>query len=125
MKALRATRPDTSTGRGIEGESAAAVSNISTTVGTGPPAWASDALDQRIIDALVVDDTRLLGGLARAGIDRNSIRAYARSLGVSDRFIKECRQSGCRPAMRRCMKCEDRFPSTGIQNRLCRQCIQR
>jgi hypothetical protein len=86
---------------------------------------ASTYSDQRIIDALVSDDPKLLGALTHGGVTRADIDAHARALGVTDRFIKECRLSGSRPAMRSCVKCDARFLSSGVHNRLCRRCPAR
>ncbi|MGD8863299.1 MAG: hypothetical protein PVI30_25020 [Myxococcales bacterium] len=89
------------------------------------PAWTNPALDQRIIDALVCNAGFRLPELTQRGISEESIRAYARELGLTDRIIKESRLAGTRPAMRLCMKCDLRFLSSGIHNRLCRRCVPR
>ncbi|MDH5673824.1 MAG: hypothetical protein OEZ06_16830 [Myxococcales bacterium] len=90
-----------------------------------PPAWASPAVEQRIIDAIVAHDAPQFGELTRSGISREAICDHARRLGLTDRMIKECRLSGTQPAMRLCMKCDARFLSSGIHNRLCRRCPPR
>ncbi len=90
-----------------------------------PPVWANPTVDQRIIEALVAHDSPHFKELTDQGVSRESIRAHARNLGLTDRFIKECRLTGSRPAMRVCVKCDTRFLSSGIHNRLCRRCPPR
>jgi hypothetical protein len=85
----------------------------------------SPLLEQRIIQSLVADDASLFRELSRSGFNAAAIRAHARSLGMTHAFIKECRLSGSRPAMRACIRCDARFLSSGIHNRLCRRCPQR
>ena len=82
-------------------------------------------LDQAIIDCMVADDRTRLGELARGELNEDSIRDHAHALGLTQDFIKQCRLSGSRPAMRGCIACDDRFLSTGISNRLCRRCARR
>jgi hypothetical protein len=91
------------------------------------PAWTSRRLDQRIIDSFVADaiDTALLGELAACGVTSAAVHARARAIGVTREFIRECRLSDSRPAMRSCINCDFWFLSTGIQNRLCRRCASR
>lgn len=89
------------------------------------PAWATHKLDQRIIEALVAGDVTLFSQLATSGITEASVRAHASSLGVTNEFIKQCRLSGSRPAMRVCIRCDARFLSSGIHNRLCQRCPTR
>lgn len=84
-----------------------------------------DDLDQRIVESLAADDANLIGELARSGVSEASIRARGRALGMTWEFIKQCRLSGSRPAMRVCMRCDARFLSAGIENRLCRRCVRR
>lgn len=88
-------------------------------------AWQSRRLDQRIIDSLVADDTKLFDELAARGVSESLVREHARALGITDGFIKECRLSGSRPAMRTCIKCDAVFLSSGLHNRLCRSCPPR
>jgi hypothetical protein len=89
------------------------------------PAWATHGLDQRIIASFVADDTQLFHELSDRGVNEESVRAHARAIGITHEFIKECRLSGSRPAMRVCIKCDARFLSSGIHNRLCRRCCPR
>lgn len=74
---------------------------------------------------MVSDDVQVFRELLGRGIDESSVRAHARELGVTDGFIKECRLSGSRPAMRCCIKCDVKFLSSGIHNRVCRRCASR
>ena len=78
------------------------------------PSWATQRVEQRIIESLVADDTKLLRELARRGVSEASVRAHARTLGMTWEFIKQCRLSGSRPAMRVCINCDVRFLSSGM-----------
>jgi hypothetical protein len=91
------------------------------------PAWTNRRIDQRIIDSCVADeiDTALFGELAARGVSSAAVHARARAIGVTREFIKECRLSDSRPAMRSCINCAFWFLSSGIQNRLCRRCASR
>lgn len=89
------------------------------------PAWTSSALDQQIIDAFVADDGIGSGSLAPDSVSESLIRDRARVLGLTKEFTKKCRRSGSRAAMRTCMKCDLRFLSAGIHNRLCQRCRPR
>jgi hypothetical protein len=80
--------------------------------------------DQRIVDSLIAGDDQLRE-LARDGVSEAAIRERARELGVTWEFIKQCRLSGSRPAIRACMRCDASFLSSGIENRLCRRCVRR
>jgi len=89
------------------------------------PPWATLSLDQRIIDSLISEDMSVLRYLSACGVNEASVRAHARALGMTHEFIKQCRLSGTRPAMRTCVKCDATFLSSGIHNRLCHRCIPR
>jgi hypothetical protein len=89
------------------------------------PAWASPEFDQQIIDSFIADDGVTLGALAPEGVTEALIRERARTLGLTKEFVKKCRRGGSRPAMRVCMKCDQRFLSSGIHNRLCQRCPPR
>lgn len=89
------------------------------------PAWATHGIEQRIIKGLIADDSAMFRELSRSGVNAAAVRAYARALGMTHAFIKECRLSGSRPAMRQCIRCDARFLSSGIHNRLCRRCPHR
>jgi hypothetical protein len=91
------------------------------------PAWTDRRIDQRIIDSCVADelDTALFGELAARGVSSAAVHARARAIGITREFIKECRLSDSRPAMRSCINCGFWFLSSGIQNRLCRRCASR
>ncbi len=82
-------------------------------------------MDQRIIDCLVAGDQEQLDELSKDGGGEEAIRARAKALGLTNEFIKKCRLSGSRPALRACMKCDAKFLSWGLQNRLCRRCSVR
>lgn len=88
-------------------------------------AWSSPELDALIIAALVAEDTLPPALLLRAGVDESVVRARARELGVSKEFIKHCRLTDSRPGMRVCVRCDAKFLSTGVHNRMCRQCSRR
>lgn len=88
-------------------------------------AWSSPELDAQIIAALVAEDTLPQALLLRAGVGEAAVRARARDLGLSKEFIKNCRLSDSRPGMRVCIRCDARFLSTGVHNRLCRHCPRR
>jgi hypothetical protein len=85
----------------------------------------AEPLDQRIIELLVAEDGSLDDAVLRGGMSEEAIRGRARALGVTNEFIKRCRLSGSRPAMRRCICCDARFLSSGVNNRLCRRCPRR
>jgi len=91
------------------------------------PAWTNRRLDQRIIESCVADeiDAALFGELAACGVSSAAVHARARAIGVTREFIRECRLSDSRPAIRSCINCDFWFLSTGIQNRLCRRCASR
>jgi hypothetical protein len=89
------------------------------------PPWTSNKLDQRIIEGLVSDDSKLFRELSLRGVNEASIREHAHTLGMTKEFIKQCRLSGSRPAMRACIKCDATFLSSGIHNRLCPRCPRR
>jgi hypothetical protein len=89
------------------------------------PPWATKKLDQRIIEGLVTDDSKLFRELSQRGVNEASIREHAHTLGMTKEFIKQCRLSGSRPAMRSCIKCDATFLSSGIHNRLCPRCPRR
>jgi hypothetical protein len=89
------------------------------------PAWTTPAFDERIIDELVNGNVLSLPEPTRRGISEESIRAHARNLGLADRMIEESRLAGMRPALRVCMKCDARFLSSGVHNRLRRRCPPR
>ena len=77
--------------------------------------------DQRVIDALMDEEPGSECGATRW----ETVLTRGRQLGITDRFIKECRLAGSRPAMRNCVSCDERFLSTGFHNRLCRRCRPR
>lgn len=89
------------------------------------PSWATHRIEQRMVESLISDDTKLIRELERRGVSEASVRAHARALGMTWEFIKQCRLSGSRPAMRVCVNCDVRFLSSGIDNRLCRRCGRR
>ena len=88
-------------------------------------AWSNPDLDARIIEALVAEDTLPEALLLQAGVAEAIVRARARDLGLSKEFIKNCRLSESRPGMRVCIRCDTRFLSSGVHNRLCRHCPRR
>ena len=88
------------------------------------PTWTSPELDQQIIDVFVAHDGAL-GTVSFDGISESSIRERARVLGLTKVFTKNCRRGGSRAAVRVCIKCDERFLSSGIHNRLCTRCRPR
>ena len=56
-----------------------------------PPvvAWQSRRLDQRIIDSLVADDTKLFDELAARGVSESLVREHARALGLALRVVHD------------------------------------
>jgi hypothetical protein len=101
------------------------VTTLGSVAGTAVASPRVDRLDQRIIEMLVAEDGTLIEELSRGGLNEESVRAQARELGMTNEFIKQCRLSGSRPAMRRCIACDASFLSSGIDNRLCRRCPRR
>jgi hypothetical protein len=104
---------------------APAIATASLTPRRERPPWTSNKLDQRIIEGLVSDDSKLFRELSLRGVNEASIREHAHTLGMTKEFIKQCRLSGSRPAMRACIKCDATFLSSGIHNRLCPRCPRR
>jgi len=83
-----------------------------------------DGSDQRIIDAIVSEEHTLLRELSSQGLSQEAVRARAGQIGLTNEFIRQCRLSGSRPAMRVCIKCDAFFLSAGTHNRLCRRCVR-
>src|SRR5690349_9402230 len=68
-------------------------------VSPGASQWCKAAppvLDQRTIDALMLEDVALMRGTLGDDSAEASIRAHARALGMTAEFIKRCRLSGSR-----------------------------
>jgi hypothetical protein len=78
--------------------------------------------DQQIIDALISEESAQMRALARAGVSAEAVTLRGEELGMTPSFIKGCRLSGSRAAMRECVNCDARFLSAGIHNRLCNRC---
>jgi len=78
--------------------------------------------EQMVIDGLV--NGRAVGnhGVLMSEKDWERVLQRGRELGITPRFIKECRLSGSQPAIRLCVSCDIRFASTGYHNRLCQRC---
>lgn len=89
------------------------------------PPWATARIEQRMVESMVSDDTKLFRELERRGVSEATVRAHARAIGMTWEFIKQCRLSESRPGMRVCINCDVRFLSSGIDNRLCRRCGRR
>jgi hypothetical protein len=83
-----------------------------------------DGSDQRIIDAFVSEEHTLLRELSVQGLSHEAVRARAEQLGLTNEFVRQCRLSGSRPAIRGCVKCDASFLSAGTHNRLCRRCVR-
>ena len=79
-------------------------------------------LDQDTIDRLMAQNDGSTSAEAAVDTVDASLRAQARALGMTNEFIKRCRLSGSRPAMRVCVMCGAQFLSSGIDNRRCRRC---
>ena len=82
----------------------------------------SKSLEQRIIDGFLADDADQLAAVAADVGGDAALRHRAKAMGLTYDFIKRCRLSGSRPALRPCMRCDTKFLSWGVQNRLCRRC---
>jgi len=81
---------------------------------------------QRIIDLTIAGDEQGLKKFSkRVGTELKAVRAKARKLGLTPRFIKRVRLAGTRPKLRNCLRCSDRFLSRGRHNRMCRSCARR
>lgn len=80
------------------------------------------AEEQRVIDALMDEEGAKHSRHADTGLSWKAIKRCGRELGMTDGFIKGCRLSGSQPAMRVCVRCDARFLSTGVHNRVCRRC---
>jgi hypothetical protein len=83
-----------------------------------------DRSDQRIIDAIVSEEHTLLRELSLQGLSQEAVRARAGEMGITNEFIRQCRLSGSRPAIRVCVRCDASFLSAGTHNRLCRRCVR-
>ena len=82
--------------------------------------------DQRLIDlTLAGDESSLRRFSQRMGAQLKDIRARAKTLGLTPRFVQACRLAGTRAALRNCLRCDDQFLSSGRHNRLCRGCARR
>lgn len=78
--------------------------------------------DQRVIDLLMSGEQVQGAKLDRSDLTWEAVRLRGEELGMSPRFIKDCRLAGTRPAMRTCVNCDLRFLSAGSHNRLCGRC---
>lgn len=81
--------------------------------------------NQQIIDAIIEGESTVRLEHTPWASDWDMVLQRGRQLGITDRFIKECRLSGTRPAVRRCVKCDVGFLSSGIHNRVCQRCRSR
>ncbi len=77
--------------------------------------------DRRIIAAFVASDDPSLDGLV-PGLDEAEVRRRAAAIGLTREVLRDARLFDVRLAMRECVRCDERFLSTGPQNRLCRRC---
>ena len=82
----------------------------------------TQGLDQQTIDRFIAEGDGLMRSLPADNSTEALLRARARALGMTSEFIKKCRLSGSRPAMRVCIRCGVHFLSSGIDNRCCRRC---
>ncbi len=89
------------------------------------PAWVTPKFNQRIIDAFVDGEPDAWKALTDTGVSDADLQAHAQGLGLTQEFRKKCRLSGSRPALRVCMKCDEKFLSSGLHNRLCSHCAPR
>lgn len=81
--------------------------------------------DNDIVQGFLDDADAFLRTVALRGADVSAVRARAVAMGLSREFIKQCKLSSTRPAMRGCVKCDAAFLSAGFHNRLCRCCRPR
>jgi hypothetical protein len=87
---------------------------------------ADGSRDQRIIDLTIAGDEEALRGLSkRAGTRVERVRARARRIGLTPRFVQGCRLAGTRPKLRDCLRCDAQFLSRGRHNRLCSKCARK
>ena len=85
----------------------------------------SIALDGLIIEGFFKNKTAMLRKLKDMGYSRSEVNDRARQLGLSIQFIKRCSIGNPDVALRKCLRCSERFLSVGIQNRLCGRCKTR
>lgn len=78
--------------------------------------------DRSVIAHVVADDALALGKLEAAGFEHADIAARASALGLTSDFVKKSKLSGATAAMRTCVKCDQKFLSSGAHNRLCSRC---
>ena len=78
--------------------------------------------EQMVIDELVNGRAVRNHGVLISEKDWERLLQRGRELGITAKFIKECRLSGSQPAIRLCVSCDIRFASTGYHNRLCQRC---
>ncbi|MCA9583326.1 MAG: YheU family protein [Myxococcales bacterium] len=81
--------------------------------------------DRTMIAHLVFEDEEAAQKLKDAGFSDGAIASRASAMGMTADFIKKCRLSESRPAMRTCVKCDTKFLSAGPHNRLCSRCPAR
>jgi len=79
-------------------------------------------IDLQIVDGVLGDSENMLATLTRAGFSKEEIHRRSRSLGLSNRFIAQCRAGDIVVSVRRCLNCDDKFLSMGVHLRLCVRC---
>jgi hypothetical protein len=80
------------------------------------------AIDGMIIEWFLSNRESMLNKLMAMGYSSSEISDRAKQLGLSEQFAKRCSVGNADVALRKCLKCGERFLSVGIQNRLCNRC---
>lgn len=85
----------------------------------------SASVDDCIVEGFLTDRRATIRSLKARGFTRAAVLDRARQLGLSDQFIKACSIGEAAVALRPCLRCNERFLSVGVQNRLCHRCKTR
>lgn len=85
----------------------------------------SDSVDDCIVEGFLTDRRATIRSLRARGFTRAAVIDRARQLGLSEQFIKACSIGEAAVALRPCLRCDERFLSVGVHNRLCHRCKTR
>ena len=85
----------------------------------------SASIDDCIVAGFLTDRRATIRDLRARGFTRGQVLDRARQLGLSEQFIKACAIGNAAVALRPCLRCNERFLSVGVQNRLCHRCKTR
>jgi len=83
------------------------------------------SIDDCIVEGFLTDRRATIRSLKARGFSRSAVIDRARQLGLSEQFIKACSIGEAAVALRICLRCNERFLSVGVQNRLCHRCKTR